>query len=185
MAAGIAYVTEDRKRDGLFANLDIVANTSAAALAQFASAGFRRPAIERQRSADLLGRLKLVAKSLDMPVAQLSGGNQQKVVFARAMLRRPRLLLCDEPTRGVDVGAKAEIHGLLRELATSGVALIVISSEIDELLGLCHRILVMRDQAIVADLADHEANEVAILLAASGGVVDSNSSATGRPELRG
>ncbi len=185
MAAGIAYVTEDRKRDGLFANLDIVANTSAAALAQFANAGFRRPAIERQRSAVLLARLKLVAKSLDMPVAQLSGGNQQKVVFARAMLRRPRLLLCDEPTRGVDVGAKAEIHGLLRELAASGVALIVIASEIDELLGLCHRILVMRDQAIVADLADHEANEVAILLAASGGVVDSKSSATGRPEFRG
>jgi ABC-type sugar transport system ATPase subunit len=185
MAAGIAYVTEDRKRDGLFANLDIVANTSAAALALFERGGLRRPGLERQRSADLLARLKLVAKSLDMPVAQLSGGNQQKVVFARALLRRPRLLLCDEPTRGVDVGAKAEIHGLLRELARSGVALIVISSEIDELLGLCHRILVMRDQAIVADLADHEADEVAILLAASGGVVDPTKSAAGGPERHG
>ena len=169
-AAGIAYVTEDRKRDGLFANLDIVANTSAAALGQFASAGFRRPALERQRCADLLARLRLVAKSLDMPVAQLSGGNQQKVVFARAMLRRPRLLLCDEPTRGVDVEAKAEIHDLMRELAMKGVALMVVSSEIEELLGLCHRILVMRDRAIVAEFPSQEADEAAILLAASGGL---------------
>ncbi len=169
MAAGIAYVTDDRKRDGLFANLGILPNTSAASLSQFAAGGILDHRRERRTCRDLLERLRLAARSLDMPVDQLSGGNQQKVVFGRAMLRAPRLLVCDEPTRGVDVGAKAEIYDLLNELAGRGVAVLVISSEIDELLALASRILVMRDRRIVAAFATGETDETAILLAASGG----------------
>ena len=153
----------------LFANLGILPNTSAASLSQFAAGGILDHRRERRTCRDLLERLRLAARSLDMPVDQLSGGNQQKVVFGRAMLRAPRLLVCDEPTRGVDVGAKAEIYDLLNELAGRGVAVLVISSEIDELLALASRILVMRDRRIVAAFATGETDETAILLAASGG----------------
>lgn len=168
MRAGIAYVTEDRKRDGLFSNLSIVKNTSAAALSLFSSAGFLRPADERRRVGEFLQRLRLTARTLEMPVDQLSGGNQQKVVFGRALIRAPRLLVCDEPTRGVDVGAKQEIYALLRELAGRGVAILVISSEIEELIALTDRIVVMRDRRIVAELDTHETDEAQVLLAASG-----------------
>ena len=177
MAAGIAYVTEDRKRDGLFANLDIVANASAAALSAFSAAGLRRPAAERKAVSSLLSRLRLAARTLDMPVDQLSGGNQQKVVFARALMRRPRLLICDEPTRGVDVGAKAEIYDLLTELAGQGMAVLVVSSEIEELLALCHRIAVMRDRRLVAEFSAGEATEADILRAASGAAIEERDAA--------
>ncbi|MFC3226378.1 sugar ABC transporter ATP-binding protein [Marinibaculum pumilum] len=169
MRAGFVYLTEDRKRDGLFANLDILTNTSAAALSQFARAGFLNRRRERRQCSELLQRMRLAARSLDMPVDQLSGGNQQKVVFGRALLRGPRLLVCDEPTRGVDIGAKAEIYDLLEELAGQGVAVLVISSEIEELLALTSRIVVMRDRRIVTELPTAETDEAAVLLAASGG----------------
>ena len=166
--AGVTYLTEDRKRDGLFANLDIVANTSAAALPLVSKAGLRRPGHEKRVVAEVLERLRLKARGLDMPVGQLSGGNQQKVVFGRALLRRPRLLICDEPTRGIDVEAKAEVHEILRELAAEGVAVLVISSEIDELLAVSHKIAVMRDRRLVAEMPVEAADEATILLAASG-----------------
>jgi len=169
MRAGIAYVTEDRKRDGLFANLSIVKNASAAALSLFSTAGLLRPRNERRHVGELLRRLRLAARTLDMPVEQLSGGNQQKVVFGRALMRKPRLLVCDEPTRGVDVGAKREIYDLLRELAGRGVAVLVISSEIEELIALTQRIVVMRDRRIVAELETRQTNAAQVLLAASGG----------------
>jgi ABC-type sugar transport system ATPase subunit len=105
----------------------------------------------------------------DTAVINLSGGNQQKVVFGRALLTNARLLICDEPTRGVDIGAKGEIHDILRELARRGVAVLVISSEIDELLAMSRRIVVMRDRRFVAEFLASEANEAAILVAASGG----------------
>jgi ABC-type sugar transport system ATPase subunit len=169
MRAGVAYLTEDRKRDGLFANLDIVANTSAAALTRVSCVGFRRPGRERKLAGGILERLRLQARTLDMPAGQLSGGNQQKVVFGRALLRAPQLLICDEPTRGVDVRTKGEIHSILAELAGQGVAVLVISSEIDELLAISHRIVVMRDRMLVAEMPVEEADEVSILVAASGG----------------
>jgi ABC-type sugar transport system ATPase subunit len=102
--------------------------------------------------APTLARLQLVAASLRMPVRVLSGGNQQKVLFGRALLARPRVLVCDEPTRGVDVGAREEIYRLIESLAESGVAVVVISSDLKELLALSHRVLVVRAARIVADL---------------------------------
>jgi len=169
MRAGIANLTEDRKKDGLFAGLDIVANATAAALPRMARAGFRRPRTETARAAAMLERLYLVAARLDMPISQLSGGNQQKVVLARALMTGPRLLICDEPTRGVDVAAKAEIHRIIRDLAADGAAVLVISSEIEELQALAHRIVVMRDRRFVAEMPSAEVRPQDILIAASGG----------------
>jgi ABC-type sugar transport system ATPase subunit len=168
MREGIVYLTEDRKRDGIFARLDIVANATAAALPRMSTGPLRNARRERRRSSEILGRLRLVAASLNDPIVKLSGGNQQKVVIGRALLTEPRLLVCDEPTRGVDVGAKAEIHQILRELARGGVAILVVSSEIEEILAVAHRIVVMHDREFVADIPAGDADEAGILIAASG-----------------
>jgi ABC-type sugar transport system ATPase subunit len=168
MRHGIVYITEDRKRDGLFTELDVIANTTASVLSDLARGPFRDSRREQALAGDVLRRLRLVARRLDAPVVSLSGGNQQKVLIGRALLTKPRMLVCDEPTRGIDVGAKAEIHGILRDLAEDGVAVLVISSEIDELLALADRILVMHDHRFVAEMPAHDTDEAAILVAASG-----------------
>ncbi|MFQ5972353.1 MAG: sugar ABC transporter ATP-binding protein [Alphaproteobacteria bacterium] len=165
---GIIYLTEDRKRDGLFSNLSILTNATAAALPLFSRLGVVRGTAERQEGGRILKQLRLVARSLHSPITELSGGNQQKVVFGRALLREPRVLICDEPTRGIDVGAKDEIYDLLIELAARGVAIILISSEVKELLAITHRILVMRDRAVVEEFETRGAAEDEILLAATG-----------------
>jgi len=149
---GIVYLTEDRKRDGLFLDLPVADNASAASLGRIVRAGWLSRRLERAAVAPTLDRLRLVAASLSMPVRALSGGNQQKVLFARALLARPRVLLCDEPTRGVDVGAREEIYALLESLAAQGVAVLVISSELKELIDVCRRLLVVRGARIVAEL---------------------------------
>ena len=122
-AHGIAYLTEDRKRDGLFSNLSVTINCSAATLPAYSPWGLLREDIERSACGSILQQLGLVARSLDMAAEELSGGNQQKVVMARALLARPRILICDEPTRGVDVQAKMEIYELLQKLAAEGVGI--------------------------------------------------------------
>ena len=166
---GIIYLTEDRKRDGLFSGLDIIANATAAALPALRRGPFRDARKERILAGGMLRRLALVAARLDAPIVKLSGGNQQKVLIARALLTAPKLLVCDEPTRGVDVGAKAEIHRMLRDLAATGVAVIVISSEIEELLAVADRIVVMHQRRFVAEMPAQAADEARILLLASGG----------------
>ncbi len=170
LARGIVYLTEDRQREGLFANLSVLVNATAAALPRLSPFGVVRRAEERRAGAAILERLRLVARSLAAPVRQLSGGNQQKVIFGRALLCRPRVLVCDEPTRGVDVGARDEIYELLLELARQGVAIVLISSDLKEVLALSHRILVMRDGAAVREFAGGEASEHDVLLAAMGPV---------------
>jgi len=166
---GIVYLTEDRKRDGIFSGLDIIANATAAALPALRRGPFRDRTRERELAAHMLQRLQLVAASLDTPIVKLSGGNQQKVLMARALLTAPKMLICDEPTRGVDIGAKTEIHEMLRRLASTGVAIIVISSEIEELVAVADRIAVMHQRRFVAEMPASAANEANILLAASGG----------------
>jgi ABC-type sugar transport system ATPase subunit len=169
IAHGIVYLTEDRKRDGMFSGLDIIANATAASLPALRMGPFRDARKERKLARHMLERLQLVASSLDAPVVKLSGGNQQKVLIARALLTAPKMLVCDEPTRGVDVGAKAEIHQMLRQLASSGVAILVISSEIEDLLAVADRIVVMHQRRFVAEMPAQAADEARILLAASGG----------------
>ena len=157
---GIVYLTEDRKRDGIFAPLAITDNATAASLPAFTPFGIVARRREKRAAGEILRQLRLVATSLSAPIGGLSGGNQQKVIFARAILAKPKVLVCDEPTRGVDVGAKEEIYALLRKLAADGVAIIVISSEFNELLALCGRLAIVRDgrtRGVVAnrDLDEH------------------------------
>jgi len=145
MAAGMAFLPESRKDDGLFMELSLASNTTFADLRAVASRlGVLRRAVEREKSRSLLKSLSVEPPNPSMRVANLSGGNQQKVLFARWLFRNPRVLILDEPTRGVDVAARAAIHRLINDLAAQGTAVLLISSEIEEVLGLAHRVLVMR-----------------------------------------
>jgi ABC-type sugar transport system ATPase subunit len=175
---GVVYITEDRKRDGLFAELDLIANATASALPRLSRGPLRKHDNEREAAAEILKRLKLVTSALDVPIAQLSGGNQQKVLIARALLTTPRLLICDEPTRGVGIGAKAEIHEILRDLSRKGVAIVVVSSEIEELLAVAHRVAIMHERRIVAAMNADAADETSILVAASGARTQQGESAS-------
>jgi len=167
-SAGIVYVTEDRKRDGLFAPLSAVPNVSAAVLSRISRFGVLNFAREQRWAGPPLQQMRLTAGAEQRPVMALSGGNQQKVIFARGLLQSPKLLICDEPTRGVDVGAKQEIYALLRAQADAGVGVLVISSEFTELRMLCDRIVVMVQGRLVCDLPASQAEETRLLLEASG-----------------
>lgn len=168
LAAGVVYMTEDRKRDGIFAPLAVTANATASSLGRFSSGGLLRLGRERRQTGEVVRGLRLVAASLDTPIGSLSGGNQQKVLFARALLARPQVLICDEPTRGVDVGAKEEIYAVLRRLAGEGVGIILISSELDEVLALSHRLAVVRHGRVCAVMDNVGLDEHALLIAATG-----------------
>ncbi|HEX3804010.1 MAG TPA: sugar ABC transporter ATP-binding protein [Solirubrobacteraceae bacterium] len=145
MVAGMAFLPESRKDDGLFMELSLASNTTFADLRAVTSRlGVLRRALERVKTRSLLNSLSVEPPNPSTRVANLSGGNQQKVLFARWLFRNPRVLILDEPTRGVDVAARAAIHRLINDLAAEGTAVLLISSEIDEVLGLAHRVLVMR-----------------------------------------
>ncbi len=165
LAAGIGLVTEDRKRDGLLFNLGLRENVTLAYLRSLGSVVIDR-AREREIAQEAVRRFSIATRSIETPVGQLSGGNQQKVMLARALERGPRVLLLDEPTVGVDVGAKAEIYRLIRALADAGVAVVVVSSESAELLGLCDRFVVLRDGAVVDRFGLGEASETRLMTAA-------------------
>ena len=164
---GMAYLTEDRKRDGLFPALSVTTNCSAATLPNYSPWGILHEESERRACTSILRRLGLIAHSLNMAAEELSGGNQQKVVMARALLARPRILICDEPTRGIDVQAKVEIYQVLQRLASEGVGIILISSEFSELLALTHRILVIRGATTTAEFNTGDVTEEHLLLAAT------------------
>lgn len=169
IANGVVYLTEDRKGAGLFPSLSVTDNTTAFALNAFSALGLRRPRRERAAASELLERLKVVAASPAMPITELSGGNQQKVMLARALLTRPRLLICDEPTRGVDIAAKGQIHRILRDLARKGVAILVVSSENEELLSLTDRLLIMKNGALAGEIRTADTDETQLLVAITGG----------------
>jgi ABC-type sugar transport system ATPase subunit len=152
IAAGIGYVPEDRKESGLFLDMSIADNVTSAAGDRFGR--WRFDAAGRDRTVtDLCGRLRVVCRGPAEPARNLSGGNQQKVVLARWLLADPKVLIVDEPTRGVDVGAKAEIHALLFDVARRGAAVVVISSDLPEVLAVADRVLVMRDGRLAGELA--------------------------------
>jgi len=164
LAAGIGFVPESRKDDGLFLSLDIGANMTTAAIA-------RRPLLSwvprfDARVMDVMQRLAVKAPDASTPVIDLSGGNQQKVVLGRWLLAGAKVLLCEEPTRGVDVGAKREIYCQLREFTREGRGILVTSRELPELIGLCDRLLVIRNGEIVAEMDARDATEDALLRAA-------------------
>ncbi len=162
MAAGIGYLPEDRKELGLFPEMSIAENIAAARLECFGEWRLRTSRME-DTAAVYMKRLNIVAPGVHTPVGRLSGGNQQKVLLARWLVRNPSVLIVDEPTRGVDVHAKSEIYDLLRSLAADGKSILVISSDLPEVLALADRILVMRQGAIVAELNSESASEESII----------------------
>ena len=143
--------------------MSIIANTTLAQLGRFSTAGWRSAAGERAATAEMADSLHLRAASLDMPVNELSGGNQQKVALAKWILTNPSVLLLDEPTRGVDVGAKREIYRLMNQWTEAGIAILMVSSELPEVLGMSDRIMVMRDGRLVADIPREDATQDGIL----------------------
>jgi ribose transport system ATP-binding protein len=165
---GVVYLSEDRKDTGVFLDLPIAANVSALDLRQVSTRWGTIDAEKEAEQATALGdRLGLKRGSVHDPVSSLSGGNQQKVAIAKMLSVRPRVIFLDEPTRGVDVGAKAEIHRILRDLATSGVGIVVVSSELPELIGLCDRVLVVREGLINGEAEGEALTEETIIRLAS------------------
>jgi D-xylose transport system ATP-binding protein len=167
---GIALLTEDRKALGLFLGQPVTFNTTIASLQTVSSppVGVIDSAQERALTEQYVAQLDIRAASVDAPVGTLSGGNQQKVLLARWLNAKPKILILDEPTRGIDIGAKVEIHKLLDRLAGQGVAIIVISSELEEVLGMSDRILVMNEGRIVSEFTRENANRETIMEWATG-----------------
>lgn len=164
---GIAYVSEDRKAFGLLANRPVKENATISNLARFRRFGFLQLGREREYVRTMIGRLDIRLSSMDREIRTLSGGNQQKVLLSRALAVDPKVLIFDEPTRGVDIGAKREIYGFIEELAANGAAILIISSEMEEVLRLSDRVVVMRRGQVAATLAREEASEEAVMRAAS------------------
>jgi rhamnose transport system ATP-binding protein len=168
LRAGLAMIPESRKEQGLMLGRPIAENVSLSSLTRLSDLGLVRRRTERQAVARVLGQVGVGVPAQAAPVSTLSGGNQQKVLFARILLRGPRVLVADEPTRGVDVGAKRAIYELLTSLAAEGLGVLLISSDAEEILGLAHRVLVMRAGRIAAELRGEAMTEAAILAAAFG-----------------
>jgi rhamnose transport system ATP-binding protein len=166
--AGIAMLPETRKDQGLFMIRSVRENATVSALGDFSRFGIVRTRRERTLAREQTARVDVRAASLEAPVVSLSGGNQQKVLFAKWLVRRPIVLLADEPTRGVDVGATAQIHKLIAELAADGMGVLLISSEIEEVLGLAHRVLVVRGGRIVEEFSGTAATMEAVMAKAFG-----------------
>jgi rhamnose transport system ATP-binding protein len=165
---GIAYVPEDRRRHGVILDMPVAANTTLATLSKIARFGwldFRR---ERATARAFVERLAVKAASIDAPVGNLSGGNQQKVALARWLAAEPAVLILDEPTQGIDVGAKAEIHRLMGDLARRGLAILMISSDLPEILGMSDRVVVMYAGTIMGTLERDEATQERVLSLALG-----------------
>ena len=165
---GLGLVPEDRKAQGLFLNMAVWQNIVIAGIKKITRFGFIRKAETQKISASLVDRLSIKTPNLGQQVKNLSGGNQQKVIIARWLSLKPKILILDEPTRGIDVGAKAEIHNLLKELATEGVGVLMISSELPEVLGVSDRILVMKEGHLVAELDPELSSQDEIMQAAAG-----------------
>jgi rhamnose transport system ATP-binding protein len=169
MANGIAYLSEDRRQLGLSLPMSIAANISLPSLKRYLSRlGLVRTALEKATAEQFRKRLAIRTTSVELPVAKLSGGNQQKVMLSKWLNTHPSLLILDEPTRGIDVGAKTEVHAMISELAAEGIGIIMISSELPEVLSMSDRVLVMREGRQVAILDREHATEEAIMIAAMG-----------------
>jgi galactofuranose transport system ATP-binding protein len=167
--AGLAFLSEDRKAEGIIPELSVRENLTLAALPQLSKAGV----VSRERQREVVGRfmkrLGIKAASPEQKIRELSGGNQQKVLLARWLCKNPKFMLMDEPTRGIDVGAKAEIQSLVNELAESGLGVLMISSELEELVEGCSRVVVMRDGSLAAELRGREITQDNIIHAMAEG----------------
>ncbi|MGN9910579.1 sugar ABC transporter ATP-binding protein [Phytohabitans sp. LJ34] len=168
MAAGLALVPEDRRQQGLVMELSIERNATLTRRWSLSRLGLLGPRTEREAAHKWTQRLQVKAGHLSDPVSTLSGGNQQKVVLAKWLSTQPKVLIVDEPTRGIDVGTKAEVHRLMSQLAAEGVAVLMVSSELPEVLGMADRVLVMHEGRLVEQIARERADEESVMLAATG-----------------
>jgi inositol transport system ATP-binding protein len=168
IAAKLVMMTEDRRRYGLVAVRSISENVTLSSLRRFIFHGWLHKGKEKKVVTDICGRLSVKAPSVNTAVEALSGGNQQKVVLAKWMLNDPDVLIMDEPTRGIDVGAKYEIYKLMGDLAAEGKALVIVSSELPELIGMCDRIYVMCKGEIAGELSRDQFTQEAIMRLATG-----------------
>ncbi len=172
MRLGLAYVPEDRQNQGLVLPLNIAQNITLPRVAAFASAGMIRSRPEMQAAERAADRMEVKRADVRQQARELSGGNQQKVVLAKWLETQPRILILDEPTRGIDVRTKSAVHGLMSSLAAQGMAILMISSELPEVLGMSDRILVLREGRMVAEIARADASQETIMLAATANVRD-------------
>ncbi len=168
MRAGLALVTEDRRRYGLTIEQSIGFNLSLSSLRKISAAGLVQSSREHTRNHALARSLQVKAASLDSIVGQLSGGNQQKVVLGKALLAEPRVVFLDEPTRGIDVGAKIEIYEIINRLTDEGKAVVLVSSELPELIGMSDRILMLHEGTIAGEFTEETATPERLLAAAMG-----------------
>ncbi|GAL24757.1 ribose ABC transport system ATP-binding protein RbsA [Vibrio variabilis] len=166
--AGIGLLPEDRKTQGALLTMSISDNVSYSCLSRFAEKGIIQPDKERVSTAEFIEMLNVKTPSIDQLVGNLSGGNQQKVVLAKWLLNDCSVLIFDEPTRGIDVGAKSEIYDLMRQITEKGVSIIMISSEMPELLGMSDRVLVINEGKIAKELHPAEYSQETVLKYASG-----------------
>jgi rhamnose transport system ATP-binding protein len=163
---GLAFVPEDRASAGIFRTLSVEENITAAIPKQIAPRGIINRSLEKTLASDSVRKLRIRLASLRQPIGELSGGNQQKAILARWLLTDPSVLILDEPTRGIDIGVKAEFYDMIGELAASGRAILLISSELPELLALCDRVLVMSEGRLTANIPRAEATQESIMHAA-------------------
>ncbi|MDX3926416.1 MAG: sugar ABC transporter ATP-binding protein [Shinella sp.] len=168
IAAGIVYVPEERGRQGAVIGLPIFQNVTLPSLARTSRAGFLRLAEEFRLAREYTSRLDLRAASLDQDVGTLSGGNQQKVVIAKWLATRPKVIILDEPTKGIDIGSKAAVHAFMSELAAQGLSVIMVSSEIPEIMGMSDRVIVMREGRIAGRFERGELTAEKLVRAAAG-----------------
>jgi len=174
--AGISYVSEDRKKDGLILGMSVKENISIASLNRLAKATVIDQSEERKRAKAYIEQLSIKTPSANQKVKNLSGGNQQKVSISKSIMTEPKVLILDEPTRGVDVGAKKEIYDLMNRFKAQGMCILMISSEIPELLGMCDRIMVMHEGSVSGILTRQEATQEGIMRLAVGIGRESNGS---------
>lgn len=163
LACGIAMVTEDRKKFGLVPNMSVKENVTLSSLVRYGGSPFINRSSEQAAALEQIRKFDVRTSGCDQPVKHLSGGNQQKIVIARALLTDPDVLILDEPTRGIDVGAKSEIYSMIAGLARQGKAILLVSSEMNEILALSNRILVMREGAVVGELLPSQTTPEEIL----------------------
>jgi rhamnose transport system ATP-binding protein len=165
---GIVYVPEDRGQQGAIRAMPIFQNVTLPSLARTSRRGFLRMAEEFRLAREYTSRLDLRAAALDQEVGQLSGGNQQKVVIAKWLATKPRVIILDEPTKGIDIGSKAAVHEFMAELAAQGLAIVMVSSEIPEILGMSDRVVVMREGRMVGEFPREGLTPEKLVRAAAG-----------------
>jgi rhamnose transport system ATP-binding protein len=169
---GMVYVPEDRQHNGLLMQMSIVKNITMAILERIAPRGWLREKSETEVAQEYVEKLRIVLRHVGQPVRELSGGNQQKVVLSKWLAAEPKVMLLDEPTRGIDIGAKAEVHRLIGELAADGMAILMISSELPEILAMSDRIIVMREGRISGSFSSETATAEGVLAAATGQILE-------------